>query len=90
MEFAILAIGALAFWLIHGRNSDKPKPPMTPEEVKYWTSGQHNENAETMKFFLVIAVLTIPLGALLSPAIGLLAATVVAVLMFFGRSEVQP
>ena len=85
MEFAILAIGALAFWLIHGRNSDKPKPPMTQAEIDYWTSGQHNENAETMKFFLVIAVLTIPLGALLSPAIGLLAATVVAVLLFWPK-----
>ena len=85
MEWLILAAGAVVWWLLYGRGSDEPKPPMTPEEVKYWTSGQHNENAEMMKVFLVIAVLTIPLGALLSPAIGLLAATVVAVLLFWPK-----
>jgi hypothetical protein len=87
MEFLILAIGAIAFWLLYGRNSGEPKTPMTDAEAFREIHRLRNfcEWCWWVKVLGSIALLTIPLGALLTPAIGLLAATVIVVLLFWPR-----
>lgn len=87
MEILILVIGGIAFYFIHGRKTDAPKPQMTDAEAFREIHRLRNfcEVCWWFKVLATIAVLTVPLGALLTPALGLLAATVVTVILFWPR-----
>ena len=85
MEILILAIGAIAFWLLYGRNSDEPKPPMTETEAR--AAIQRMQREPEGWVFTKVILTFVGLTALLSwaGAYGLLAAAVVTVIWFWPK-----
>ena len=83
----ILLVGAVAFWWLYGRGGDEPKTPMTNAEAlqEIHKLSTQCEICLWLKYAGVVAVLTIVFGAALTPAIGLLAATVAATLLFWPK-----